>query len=82
MNEATLRLEQVKMKEQYLIDQINERYMLQLSEIAANYAEVEIDVHAMESEVNELKSKLNKDWRSESVVDRRVRGFKETPRLP
>jgi chromosome segregation protein len=60
MNEAQLRLEQVKMKEQYLIDQINERYMLQLSEIAANYAEVEIDLSSMESEVNDLKSKLNK----------------------
>lgn len=60
MNEATLRLEQVKMKEQYLIDQINERYMLQLSEIAANYSEVEIDLASMESEVNDLKSKLNK----------------------
>jgi chromosome segregation protein len=60
MNEAQLRLEQVKMKEQYLIDQINERYMLQLSEIAANYTEVEIDLASMESEVNDLKSKLNK----------------------
>jgi chromosome segregation protein len=60
MNEATLRLEQVRMKEQYLVDQIHERYMLQLSEIAAQYAGAEIDLAAMESEVNDLKSKLNK----------------------
>ncbi|MBX3023167.1 MAG: chromosome segregation protein SMC [Bdellovibrionales bacterium] len=60
MNEATLRLEQVRMKEQYLIDQINERYMLQLSEVAINHAHTEIDLAAMETEVNELKSKLNK----------------------
>jgi chromosome segregation protein len=60
MNEATLRLEQVRMKEQYLLDQIQERYMLNLSEIAAQYAQTEIDVAAMETEVNELKSKLNK----------------------
>lgn len=60
MNEASLRLEQVRMKEQYLLDQINERYMLVLSEVAPQYAEVELDVSAMEAEVNDLKSKLNK----------------------
>lgn len=60
MNEATLRLEQVKMKEQYLIDQINERYMLDLREIAEQYGNAEIDVVAMEAEVNELKTKLGK----------------------
>ncbi len=60
MNEATLRLEQVKMKEQYLIDQIHERYMLDLREIASQYGGAEIDAVAMEAEVNELKAKLNK----------------------
>jgi chromosome segregation protein len=60
LNEASLRLEQVRMKERYLIDQINERYMLDLREIAAQYGAAEVDVAAMESEVNELKSKLNK----------------------
>lgn len=60
MNEATLRLEQVRMKEQYLVDQIHERYMLQLSELAAQHAETEIDLATMDKEVNDLKSKLNK----------------------
>ncbi|HMN67642.1 MAG TPA: chromosome segregation protein SMC [Bdellovibrionales bacterium] len=60
MNEATLRLEQVRMKEQYLIDQINERYMQDLREIALKYQDVEIDTAALEREVTDLKSKLNK----------------------
>ena len=60
MNEASLRLEQVKMKEQYLIDQINERYMISLPDRAQEFGSAEIDVVAMESEVNELKAKLNK----------------------
>jgi chromosome segregation protein len=60
MNEASLRLEQVRMKEQYLVDQMNERYMVDLRLSASEYACGEIDLGAMESEVNDLKSKLNK----------------------
>ncbi|MGZ6480012.1 MAG: chromosome segregation protein SMC, partial [Bdellovibrionales bacterium] len=60
MNEAALRLEQVKMKEQYLVDQINERYMISLPERAIEFGSAEIDVVAMESEVNDLKTKLGK----------------------
>ena len=55
MNEATLRLEQVKMKEQYLVDQIHERYMLDLREISSQYAALEFDVAAMETESSALK---------------------------
>jgi chromosome segregation protein len=60
MNEASLRLEQVRMKEQYLIDQINERYMISLPDRAAEFGSAEIDIVAMESEVNDLKTKLGK----------------------
>ncbi len=60
LNEATLRLEQVKMKEQYLLDQMNERYMIDLSVRAHEFGSSEIDVVAMEAEVLELKSKLGK----------------------
>ena len=60
LNEGTLRLEQVKMKEQYLIDQMTERYMIDLRELAPRYADQEINLVAMESEVNELKTKLGK----------------------
>lgn len=60
LNEATLRLEQVRMKEQYLVDQMNERYMLDLRVVAEQHAQVELDLAKTEVEVNELKSKLNK----------------------
>lgn len=60
LNEATLRLEQVRMKEQYLVDQIHERYMLDLRAVSPQYADVEIDLATQEAEVNELKAKLNK----------------------
>ena len=60
ISEATLRLEQVRMKEQYLIDQMNERYMISLADVAPQYGEQELDLVALESEVGELKSKLNK----------------------
>jgi len=60
MSEATLRLEQVRMKEQYLVDQINERYMISLPDRAGEFANTEIDLPVMEAEVNELKAKLNK----------------------
>lgn len=60
MNEGSLRLEQIRMKEQYLVDQINERYMISLPDRAQEFGNVEIDVVVMEQEVNDLKSKLNK----------------------
>jgi len=60
LNEAQLKLEQLRMKEQYLIDQINERYMMTLSEIAHQHKDTEVDVALLESEVQDLKSKLNK----------------------
>jgi chromosome segregation protein len=60
INEASLRLEQVRMKEQYLLDQMNERYMLDLAVRAPEFAQTEIDLPVMEAEVNELRSKLNK----------------------
>jgi chromosome segregation protein len=60
MNESSLRLEQVRMKEQYLLDQMNERYMIDLRERAHEFGSVEIDLVAMESEVGDLKARLNK----------------------
>ncbi len=60
MNEATLRLEQVRMKEQYLVDQMNERYMIDLRLRAGEFGAAEIDVVAMEAEVADLKAKLGR----------------------
>ena len=60
ISEATLRLEQVRMKEQYLLDQMNERYMVSLAEVAPSYADREIDAASLDTEVADLKTKLGK----------------------
>jgi chromosome segregation protein len=61
LNESQLKLEQLKMKEQYLSDQVNERYMKDLRTVAAKLVEnIEIDVHQTELDIEDLKSKLKK----------------------
>jgi chromosome segregation protein len=55
-----LRLEQLKMKEQYLLDQMNERYMLNLAEEAPKYRDQEGDKAAIEEELKELKLKISR----------------------
>lgn len=60
ISETQIKLEQLKMKEQYLIDQINERYMVLLPEVAENYRDQEGDVKATEEEVKDLKGKLSR----------------------
>ncbi len=60
MNEAQLKLEQAKMKEQYLIDQTREKYMLNLPEVIEKYANREGDPVAADAELKELREKLAK----------------------
>ncbi len=60
MNEAQLRLEQSRMKEGYLVEQIRERYMAELAVVAENYRMRDGDQHAAEAELQDLKDKLNK----------------------
>ncbi len=60
MNEAQLKLEQARMKEQYLTEQVRERYMLILSEILPKYEGREGDPVAAETELKELREKLGK----------------------
>ncbi len=60
INESQLKLEQLKMKEQYLFEQIRERYMLDLSEVAHQYADNEGEVSLIEVELEELKRKISK----------------------
>lgn len=60
MNEAQLKFEQAKMKEQYLVDQIRERYMLNLSDIFEQHLNHEGDFSTAESELKELREKLAK----------------------
>ena len=60
MSEAELKLEQLRMKEQYLLDQINERYMLDLREVAPQYKDQEGDIAATEAELSDLRGKLSR----------------------
>ncbi len=60
MNEAQLKLEQAKMKEQYLIDQTREKYMLNLPDVIEKYASREGDPVTADAELKELREKLAK----------------------
>jgi chromosome segregation protein len=60
MNESQLKFEQAKMKEQYLVDQIRERYMLNLPEIYEQHLHHEGDLSSAEADLKELRDKLSK----------------------
>lgn len=60
MNESQLKLEQAKMKELYLVDQIREKYMLLLSEVYEKYSGREGSLVEAESELKELREKIAK----------------------
>ena len=59
-SDSQLKVEQQRMKEQYLTQQIYERYMIQLAEVAEQYRHQEVDLAAMEVELTDLKSRLSK----------------------
>ena len=60
INEAQLKLEQLRMKSQYLVDQVQEKYMLDLKESCQEYRDVEGDVKVVENELDDLKAKLKR----------------------
>ena len=60
MNDSQLKLESAKMKEQYLIDQIRERYMLNLPDVIEKYANREGDFMEADTQLKELRDKLAK----------------------
>lgn len=60
MNEARLVMEQAKMKEQYLVEQVRERYILDLSEIAHRYADREGDTKEAEVSLKDLREKIGR----------------------
>ena len=60
MNDAQLKLEQAKMKEQYLIDQTREKYMLQLPEIISKYENREGNPIEADEQLKDLRDKLAK----------------------
>jgi len=60
MNDAQIRFEQAKMKEQVLIEQIRERYMLNLSDVWRNYFDVNLNLTETESNLKDLRERLSK----------------------
>ena len=60
MNDSQLKLESAKMKEQYLIDQIRERYMLNLPDVIEKYANREGDFMEADTQLKDLREKLAK----------------------
>lgn len=60
MNEAQLKLEQAKMKEQYLIDQVREKYMLNLPDVIEKYADREGNPEEADADLKDLREKLSK----------------------
>ncbi|PWU12556.1 MAG: chromosome segregation protein SMC [Bdellovibrio sp.] len=60
MNESQIKFEQMRMKEQYLIDQVREKYIQNLPEIYLERAEREGDPAEAEKELQELREKVAK----------------------
>ncbi|MEK6628985.1 MAG: chromosome segregation protein SMC [Bdellovibrionota bacterium] len=60
MNEAQLKLEQAKMKEQYLIEQVREKYMLILPDVISKFADREGNPEEADAELKDLRDKLAK----------------------
>lgn len=60
MNDSQLKLEQAKMKEQYLVDQTREKYMVILSDVISKYENREGNPAEADVELKELKEKLAK----------------------
>lgn len=60
MNEARLHLEQARMKEVYLVDQVRERYILNLPEIADRYKDREGDPVEAEVQLKDLREKISR----------------------
>ncbi len=59
-NDTQFKLEQLKMKEQYLETQIHERYMIQLSDVVEQYREQDADLEILEQELQDLKARIAK----------------------
>ncbi len=63
MNEARLTSEQCRLKEAYLVEQMRERYMLELSDVAERYRErvaSDVEVKEAEAKLKELKERIGK----------------------
>jgi chromosome segregation protein len=60
MNESKLAMEQARMKEQFLVEQVRERYIIELADIAERYRERDGDQKETEVTLKELREKIAK----------------------
>lgn len=60
MNEARLVSEQCRLKEAYLVDQMRERYMLELADVCERYRDRDGDLFEAEAKLKDLREKLGK----------------------
>ncbi len=60
MSEAQIKLEQCQMKEKYLVDQIQERYMLDLNQVAREQRDLPGDLEQYTKDIEELKDKIKR----------------------
>lgn len=60
MNDAQLKLAQAHMKGQYLVDQVREKYMLLLPDVADKYENRVGDLSTAESDLKDLREKLGR----------------------
>ncbi len=60
INEFQLKYEQSRMKAQYLIDQVREKYMLELPEVFERHLNPERDLGSAETELKDLRDRLGR----------------------
>lgn len=60
LSEAQIRVEQLKMREIYLVDQIRDRYMVNLCEVAHQYRDIVADEIQYAKDVEDLRDKLKR----------------------
>ena len=60
LGDSHLKLEQLRMKEEHLVEQAAEKYMKDLREVAESYRDDNLDVKALNAEVEEIKGKLGR----------------------
>jgi chromosome segregation protein len=60
MNEAQMKMEEARLNEKFLVEQIREKYIVELSEVAPKYYDRQDDVAAGQIELDDLKDKVKK----------------------
>jgi chromosome segregation protein len=60
MNEAQIKTEQLKMRETYLVDQMKERYFIDLNEVAHQFRDIPGSAGQYAIDIEELKNSLKK----------------------